>query len=116
MGERRSGIAEGGQGVTGEYSGPDVIGPAFEVLGDLRSRVVGKPDPQVFQVAMDRLGPGRTLVIGDHLISDLGCAHAAGLDAALVLTGTTSRDAAEAASDPTPVAIGENLATLVLSN
>src|SRR5277367_2714115 len=43
MGERRSGIAEGGQGVTGEYPGPDVIGPAFEVLGDLRSRVVGKP-------------------------------------------------------------------------
>jgi glycerol 3-phosphatase-2 len=48
-------------------------------------------------------------------LSDLGGAHAAGLDAALVLTGTTSRDAAEAASDPTPVAIGENLASLVLS-
>ena len=43
MGERRFGIAEDGQRVTGEYPGPDVIGPAFEVLGDLRPRVVGKP-------------------------------------------------------------------------
>src|SRR5208337_2768037 len=40
MGERRFGIAEDGQRVTGEYPGPDVIGPAFEVLGDLRPRVV----------------------------------------------------------------------------
>jgi glycerol-1-phosphatase len=95
--------------------GTGAVTAALEYATGVIARAVGKPDPQVFQVAMDRLGPGRTLVIGDHLLSDLGGAHAAGLDAALVLTGTTSRDAAEAASDPTPVAIGENLATLVLS-
>src|SRR5260370_30338889 len=43
MGERRLGIAEDGQCVTGEYPGPDVIGPALEVLGDLRPRVVSEP-------------------------------------------------------------------------
>jgi HAD superfamily hydrolase (TIGR01450 family) len=96
--------------------GTGAVTAALEYATGVTARAVGKPDPQVFEVAMDRLGPGRTLVIGDHLLSDLGGAHAAGLDAALVLTGTTSRDAAEAATDPTPVAIGENLATLVLSH
>jgi ribonucleotide monophosphatase NagD (HAD superfamily) len=61
------------------------------------------------------LHSGRTLVIGDHLISDLGGAAAADLDAAIVLTGVSSRAEAEAARDPRPVAIGADLGSLVLS-
>jgi glycerol 3-phosphatase-2 len=95
--------------------GTGAVTVALEYATGASARVVGKPDPQVFEVAIDRMGSGRTLVIGDHLIADLGGAEAAGLDAAIVLTGVTSRDEAEAATDPAPVAIGQDLATLVLS-
>ena len=63
----------------------------------------------------------RVLAIGDRLDADVAGAHAAGIDAALVLTGATGRDAAEAAlerpvGEPRPVAIAETLAALVLSS
>jgi HAD superfamily hydrolase (TIGR01450 family) len=54
------------------------------------------------------------LVIGDRLDSDLAGAEAAGLDAAIVLTGATTEPEARAATDPAPVAIAESLAALVL--
>jgi HAD superfamily hydrolase (TIGR01450 family) len=95
--------------------GTGAVTAALEYATGVTARMVGKPDPQVFEVALDRMGQGRTLVIGDHLIADLGGASAAGLDAAIVLSGITSRDQAEAATDPAPVAIGPDLATLVLS-
>jgi glycerol 3-phosphatase-2 len=95
--------------------GTGAVVAALEFASQRTARSVGKPDPQVFRVALDRLGPGRTLVIGDHLISDLGGAFAADLDAAIVLTGVARRLEAEAASDPRPVAIGADLASLVLS-
>jgi HAD superfamily hydrolase (TIGR01450 family) len=96
--------------------GTGALTVALEYATGVTARIVGKPDPQVFEVALDRLGKGRTLVIGDHLIADLGGAAAAGLDAAIVLSGITSREQAEAATDPAPVAIGQDLATLVLSS
>jgi ribonucleotide monophosphatase NagD (HAD superfamily) len=63
--------------------------------------------------ALDRLGPGRTLVVGDRLDADLGGADAAGLDAAIVLTGNTSAEQAESATDPKPVAVADDLHALV---
>jgi glycerol 3-phosphatase-2 len=77
---------------------------------------VGKPDARIFAAALDRLGPGRTLVIGDRLDADLAGAGAAGLDGAIVLTGSTSRADAEAASEPEPVAIAADLHELVLGS
>lgn len=95
--------------------GTGAIVAALEYATGATARSVGKPDPQVFRVALDRLGDGRTLVIGDHPKSDLGGAAAVGLDAALVLTGVTgSREEAQALRDPAPIAIGADLATLVL--
>lgn len=41
---------------------------------------------------MDRLGPGRALVVGDQLDTDLAGADAAGLDVAIVLSGVTGHD------------------------
>jgi HAD superfamily hydrolase (TIGR01450 family) len=95
--------------------GTGAVIAALEYATGVTARAVGKPDPQVFEVALDRLEPGRTLVIGDHLNSDLGGATAAGLDAALVLTGVTTLAQAEAARHPAPVAVGQDLATLVLA-
>jgi HAD superfamily hydrolase (TIGR01450 family) len=103
-------------GAGGIAPGTGAVVAALEYASQQRSRSVGKPDPQVFRVALDRFGAGATLVIGDHLISDLGGAAAADLDAAIVLTGVSSRAEAEAARDPQPVAIGADLASLVLAH
>ncbi len=94
--------------------GTGAIVAAIECATGVTVRNVAKPDPRPFQVALERLGPDRTLMIGDHLISDLRGAAAAGIDAAIVLSGVTSRVEAEAAVDPAPVAIAETLAELVL--
>jgi HAD superfamily hydrolase (TIGR01450 family) len=97
----------------GMHPGTGAIVAALEYATERTARSVGKPDRLIFQAALERLGPGRALMIGDRLDSDLGGAAAAGLDAAIVLTGVTSRAQAEAATDPTPVAIAENLYALV---
>jgi ribonucleotide monophosphatase NagD (HAD superfamily) len=67
----------------------------------------------MFRTALDRLGPGRALVVGDRLDSDLAGAAAARLDGAIVLSGVTTREEAEAARDPEPVAIADTLHGLV---
>jgi ribonucleotide monophosphatase NagD (HAD superfamily) len=54
------------------------------------------------------------LVVGDRIDSDLKGAAAAGLDAAIVLTGVTSRQEAAAATEPSPVAVADNLHDLVM--
>ena len=73
---------------------------AVEVGSGREASIVGKPEPQLFYTALDRLGEGRTLVVGDRLDSDIAAAAKAGLDSALVLTGGTSREEADAARGP----------------
>jgi HAD superfamily hydrolase (TIGR01450 family) len=96
--------------------GTGAVTAALEYASGTTARLVGKPDPRVFEVALERLRPGRTLVVGDHVVADLGGAAAAGLDAAIVLTGVTTSDQAQAATAPAPVAVAANLAALVLSS
>lgn len=102
-------------GEGGPCPGDGAIVAALEYATGATASTVGKPEPQMFLTALDRLGAGRTLVVGDRLDSDLLGAAAAGLDGAIVLTGVTTREEAEAAVDPAPVAIAPDLATLVLS-
>jgi HAD superfamily hydrolase (TIGR01450 family) len=75
--------------------------------------VVGKPEPAMYEAARDRLGPGRVLAVGDLLEVDIAGARRAGLDSALVLTGGTTREAADAA-DPKPTHVADSLGVLVL--
>ncbi|MBV9424732.1 MAG: HAD-IIA family hydrolase [Solirubrobacterales bacterium] len=98
----------------GVWPGTGAIVAALEYATGSTAVSVGKPDPQIFYTALDRLGGGRTLVVGDRLDADLAGAAAAGLDAAIVLTGVTSREDAEAAADPAPVAISQDLQELLL--
>jgi HAD superfamily hydrolase (TIGR01450 family) len=102
---------------------PDTGGPspgtgaliaALEYATGRTVDAVGKPEPQIYTTALERLGEGRTLAIGDRLDSDLMGAAGAGIDGAIVLSGVTSRDQAERAADPAPVAIAPDLGTLVL--
>jgi HAD superfamily hydrolase (TIGR01450 family) len=87
---------------------------AVEAATGATAQSVGKPEPQLFLTALDRLGPGRTLVIGDRLDADLAGARAAGLDGAIVLTGATSAAMAGAA-DPAPAFVAGSLAELLLA-
>jgi glycerol-1-phosphatase len=98
----------------GPAPGTGALVAALEYATDRTARIVGKPDPLIFRTALDRLGPGRTLVVGDRLDADVAGAAAAGLDGAVVLTGVTSRADAEAAEEPAPVAIAEDLHALVV--
>ena len=79
---------------------------------------MGKPAPQLFLTALDRLGEGRTLVIGDRLDSDVAAAAAAGLDAALVHSGVGTGESPGEPGDEgrgVPVAEAATLAELVLA-
>ena len=98
----------------GPWPGAGALLAALEYATGRRGVTVGKPDPQLFHTALDRLGDGRALVVGDRLDTDLAGAAAAGLDAAIVLTGAAGRAEADAAKDPTPVAVAETLGALVL--
>lgn len=97
----------------GASPGTGAVLAAVETATGSVGRAVGKPDPQLFVTALDRLGAGRTLVVGDRLDADLMGAAAAGLDCAIVLTGVTDRQQAQAATDPKPIAIADSLAALV---
>ena len=101
----------------GPWPGTGPVLAALEYATGRQPEVVGKPGPQLFLTALDRLGApdgAKTLVVGDLLSGDVAGAHAAGLDGALVLSGATSAEEVEAATDPVPVAVAANLAELVL--
>jgi HAD superfamily hydrolase (TIGR01450 family) len=99
----------------GWWPGTGAIVAALEYATGRIALSVGKPDRLIFETALDRVAPGRSLVVGDRLDSDLAGAAAAGLDGAIVLTGVTTREQAEAAADPAPVAIAEDLRSLVIA-
>lgn len=98
----------------GLWPGTGAILAAVEYATGRTAQIIGKPEPQLFATALERLGTGRTLVIGDRLDADIAAAGRAGLDSALVLTGGASAAEAQAAADPAPVAVADDLGVLVL--
>jgi HAD superfamily hydrolase (TIGR01450 family) len=96
----------------GDWPGTGAILAAVEYATGRTAQIVGKPEPQLFLTALDRLGDGRTLVVGDRLDSDVAAAARVPLDAALVLTGASAPEDLDGA-EPEPVAVAETLATLV---
>ncbi len=95
----------------GPWPGTGALLAAVEVASGQTGTIVGKPAAQLMLAALDRLGDGRTLVVGDRLDSDVAAAGAAGLDAALVLSGDGTGVVAE--DGPQPVATADTLAELV---
>ena len=96
----------------GFWPGTGAILAAVEYATGRAAQVIGKPEPQLLLTALDRLGEGSTLVVGDRVDADLAAAAAAKLDSALVLTGGASRTDVDAL-DPRPVAVADNLADLL---
>jgi HAD superfamily hydrolase (TIGR01450 family) len=108
----------------GPWPGTGAVIAAVEAATGATAISVGKPEAQLFRTALDRLGGGTALVVGDRLDADVAGAHALGLDAALVLTGVTSAEEAYAARDAAQrstdgdralVAVADTLADLVLA-
>ena len=89
----------------GPWPGTGPIVAAVEAATGAEAATIGKPAPEIFRTALDRLGPGRALVVGDRADADLAGALAAQLDGALV-GGARSDDA---------VAHATTLAELVLA-
>lgn len=90
----------------GPWPGTGVLLAAVEYgCGRQADSIAGKPEPAMYATALERLGPGRVLAVGDRLDMDVAGAQAAGLDSALVLTGaSTESDARRSATPPTYIA------------
>jgi HAD superfamily hydrolase (TIGR01450 family) len=112
--DREATIAE----ADGRWPGTGALIAALEEATGVKAATVGKPDPQLFLTALDRLGDGRALVVGDRVDTDVEAGHAAGLDVAIVLTGeATSQEAnAALAAERRPVAVAQTLGDLVLGS
>jgi arabinose operon protein AraL len=96
---------------------PDA-GATLAALEHLTSRkldlLAGKPSPLMMQSALERLAlpPGRCLMTGDRLETDIHMGQQAGMLTALVLTGVTRREQTIGLVDP-PTFILENLGELL---
>jgi len=80
----------------GLVPGNGAILAALQAATGVAPLVIGKPEKAMFEVALQRLGtsPEQTLMVGDRLETDIAGAQRAGLQAALVLTGTTTAEQA----------------------
>jgi HAD superfamily hydrolase (TIGR01457 family) len=93
------------------WPGTGALLAAVEETTGTRAVVAGKPHRPLFDAALERAGTTNALVIGDRLDTDVAGASAAGLDAALVLTGAA--DASQVLDhDALPVAILQDLTRL----
>lgn len=86
---------------TGPTPGAGAITAALTGASGVHPVVVGKPSPHLFRAVLERSGVAAEdlIVVGDMLQADIAGANAIGSTGVLVLTGTTSRDEAETASD-----------------
>lgn len=87
---------------------------ALEAATDTRPIIIGKPSPSMIYLALDRMSvsPQEALVVGDRPETDIAAGQAAGCRTALLLSGVTPRERAEAWR-PAPDVIAEDLATLL---
>jgi len=78
--------------------GTGAILAAIEVATDVKPTVIGKPEPPLFQMALQRMGATEkeTAVIGDRLETDILGGQRCGLTTVLVLTGISQQPDLEA--------------------
>lgn len=80
----------------GLWPGTGSVVAALEVATGVRPVVVGKPEKRIFEMALGLFpSRGRAAIIGDRLDSDILGGKRAGLATILVLSGCTTREAAD---------------------
>jgi HAD superfamily hydrolase (TIGR01450 family) len=98
----------------GPVPGNGALVAALETATGLSPVVVGKPQPELHQASLERVGARRPLVVGDRLDTDVLGARAAGTDSLLVLTGVTDLPELLGASpDRRPTYVGWDLRALL---
>jgi HAD superfamily hydrolase (TIGR01450 family) len=98
----------------GLVPGAGSILAALMTASDVTPIIVGKPEPEMYRIALDRLNitPTEVLVVGDRPETDIIGAQAIGCPTALVLSGVTTIEQAKAWQPP-PDIITQDLETLV---
>jgi glycerol 3-phosphatase-2 len=96
----------------GELPGTGAVLAAVEVVSGKQATIAGKPERYLFEIAKEAVGSGRLAMVGDRVSSDIAGGRAAGLETILVLSGTSTREQAEAA-DPAPDHVLDDLAALL---
>jgi glycerol-1-phosphatase len=96
----------------GELPGTGAVLAAVEVASGRKATIAGKPERHLFEIAKEAVGGGRLAMVGDRIGSDIEGGRRAGLETILVLSGTTSKEEAEAAN-PAPDHVLDDLAGLL---
>jgi 4-nitrophenyl phosphatase len=98
----------------GLVPGAGAILAAIEAATDVRPLICGKPSPEMYRFALERMGvePQNTIVVGDRLETDIAGGQALGCLTALVLSGVTSPETAHSWT-PAPDWIIPDLDTLL---
>jgi 4-nitrophenyl phosphatase len=98
----------------GLIPGSGSIVAALETASGRKAKIVGKPSPDLYEIALKRLQlpPEETLAIGDRLETDIVGAQVAGIHTALVLTGASTLDQLKN-FQPKPDIVAEDLTDLI---
>lgn len=67
---------------------------ALQTATEVKPTIIGKPQPLMYEIAMERLGvdPRHTIAIGDRLETDILGAVRAGIRSVMVLSGVSQED------------------------
>ncbi len=98
----------------GEIPGAGAWLSVITTATDVQPIVAGKPFPFMMELSLERLGTTseETLVVGDRLETDIAAGQAVGCPTALVLSGVSTREEAQAWT-PNPNLIAADLASLI---
>jgi len=98
----------------GAIPGTGAILAAVNTATGVKPRIMGKPYPELFLIALERLGtkPEETLVVGDRIETDIAGGIAVNCPTALVLSGVTTMEQASA-SPYSPDFVSNDLASLL---
>lgn len=101
----------------GLVPGAGAILAALEAASYVTPYIAGKPAPEMYKIALERLGlnANDVLVVGDRPETDIAGAQALGCHTALVLSGVVDSEEAERWKPP-PDIICANLTMIVQSN
>jgi 4-nitrophenyl phosphatase len=98
----------------GLIPGAGAIVAAIEAATDIQPTIIGKPSPEIYRIAMQRMSsePDTTLVVGDRLETDIAGAQKIGCQTALVLSGVSTREQA-ARWQPAPDYLAPDLSSVI---
>ena len=94
--------------------GNGALAAAVTASTDVYPRAAGKPEPELFKLAAQKIGAKNPLCIGDRLNTDIAGANSAGFDSLHVLTGVSGAiELLEAPPEHRPTYIGADLSDVL---